>query len=273
LNKVLTNATGIADTVVKCGGTRDESRMYYDTVWRPAVEYTLSQSFLSEIQLKKIESSCLPKIISKCGYNRNTSRAVLGGPANLTGGGIIPLVATTGAGEVLHFIKNWRTPNEDIGKVLRIVYAWCQYQAGVSFPLLENPAEPITYLQGKVIALLREYLTKIDGKLTLDRTYIRKKLQTNDSAIMDIVRKLGFTAVQEHRINCVRLFLGVMYFSGICSIDGTTLRYGITTGDNNHEEYIVSLTAFKLLPHIWGRKRGPFCRGVSPSKIGLSAPY
>jgi hypothetical protein len=145
--KVLMNATGIADAVVKCGGTRDESRMYYDTVWRPAVEYTLSQSFLSETQLKKIESSCLPKIISKCGYNRNTSREVLGGPANLTGGGIIPLVATTGAGEVLHFIKNWRTSNADIGKVLRIVYAWCQYQAGVSFPLLENPAEPITYLQ------------------------------------------------------------------------------------------------------------------------------
>jgi hypothetical protein len=46
-NKVLTNATGIADTVVKCGGTREESRMYFDTVWRPAVEYTLSQSFLS----------------------------------------------------------------------------------------------------------------------------------------------------------------------------------------------------------------------------------
>jgi hypothetical protein len=104
--KVLTNATGIADAVVKCGRTREESRMYYDTVWHPAVDYTLSQSFLSERQLKKIESSCLPKIISKCGYNRNTSRAVLGGPANLIRGGIIPLVATTGAGEVLHFIKN-----------------------------------------------------------------------------------------------------------------------------------------------------------------------
>jgi hypothetical protein len=240
-NKVLTNATGIADAVVKCGGTRDESRMYYDTVWRPAVEYTLSQSFLSEKQLKKIESSCLPKIISKCGYNRNTSRAVLGGPANLTGGGIIPLVATTGAGEVLHFIKNWRTPNEDIGRVLRIVYAWCQYQAGVSFPLLEQPEEPITYLQGKVIPSLREYLSKIDGKLKLDKTYIRKKLRANDIAIMDIVRQAGFTEVQEHRINCVRLFLGVMYFSEICTIDGTTIRDGITTGNNDNEEYILTL--------------------------------
>jgi hypothetical protein len=56
-NKVLTNATGMADAVVKCGGTRDESRMYYDTVWRPAVEYTLAQSFLSEKQLKIFTSN------------------------------------------------------------------------------------------------------------------------------------------------------------------------------------------------------------------------
>jgi len=239
--RVLKTGLGIADAVVKCGGTRDESRMYYETVWRPAVEYTLSQSFLSEKQLKSIESSCLPKIISKCGYNRNTSRAVIGGPSNLTGGGIVPLVAAKGAGEVLHFVKNWRTPQEDIGKVLRVVYAWNQYQAGVSFPLLEHPAESITYLQGKVIPSLREYLSKIDGKLKLDRTYIRQKLRNNDTAIMDVVRKGEFTAVQEHRINCVRLYLGVMYFSEICSIDGTKLRDGITTGHNNNEEYVVTL--------------------------------
>jgi hypothetical protein len=58
---------------------------------------------------------------------------------------------------------------------------------------------------------------------------------------MDIVRQVGFTAVQEHRINCVRLFLGVMYFSKICSIDGTTIRDGITTGHNNNNEYILTL--------------------------------
>ena len=239
--RVLKKGLGIAEAIVKCGGTRDESRMYYDTVWRPAVEYTLSQSFLSDKQLKAIEKACLPKIISKCGYNRMTSRAILGGPANLTGGGIIPLVAAMGAGEVLHFVKNWRTPQEDIGKVLRIVYAWNQYQAGVSFPLLEQPDEEISYLQGKVIPSLRKYLSKIDGKLTLDRTYIRKKLRTSDIAIMDIVRQGEFTAVQEHRINCVRLFLGVMYFSEICSIDGMNIRDGITTGKNETEEYVVSL--------------------------------
>jgi hypothetical protein len=114
-------------------------------------------------------------------------------------------------------------------------------QARVSFPLLEQPEESITYLQGKVIPSLQEYQSKIDAKLKLDKTYIRKKLRANDIAIMDIVRQAGFTEVQEHRINCVRLFLGVMYSSKICTIDGTTIRDGITTGHNNNEEYILTL--------------------------------
>jgi hypothetical protein len=117
--------------------------------------------------------------------------------------------------------------------VLRIVYAWCQYQAGELFLLLEQPEESITYLQGKVIPFLREYLSKINGKLKLDKTYVRKKLRANNIAKMDIVRQVG--------INCVRLFLGVMYLSKKCTIDGTTIRDDITTGQNNNEEYILTL--------------------------------
>jgi hypothetical protein len=86
-----------------------------------------------------------------------------------------------------------------------------------------------------------QYLFKIDGRLKLDKTYIRKKLRANDITIMDTVRQVGFTEVQEHRFNCVRLFLGVMYFSEICTIDRTTIRDGITTGHNNNEEYILTL--------------------------------
>jgi hypothetical protein len=91
-------------------------------------------------------------------------------------------------------------------------------------------------LTRKVIPSLQEYLKKIDGKLTLDKTYIRnKKLRNNNIAIMDVVRKLGFTAIQERRINCVRLYIGVMYFSEICSIDGTKIQQGMTIGKDDSE--------------------------------------
>jgi hypothetical protein len=89
----------------KCG-TRSEIRMLYESVWKPAVEYVIPQSFLSEKQLSKIERASMPKLIAKCGFNRNTSRAVLTGPIELGGGGFTPLKVTAGTGYVNRFLKN-----------------------------------------------------------------------------------------------------------------------------------------------------------------------
>jgi hypothetical protein len=59
-----------ADAIVNCGGTRAETRLFVQSVWKPAVEYTLPQSFLSEKQLKSIETASMPKLYAACGYNR-----------------------------------------------------------------------------------------------------------------------------------------------------------------------------------------------------------
>jgi len=92
-----------------------------------------------------------------------------------------------------------------------------------------------------VIPSLRNYLTEIDGSLMLDKTYIRKQLRVNDIAIMDIVCDSNMTEVQEHRVNCVRLFLGIMYSSEICSIDGRCIRDGIKDGSYKDNIYDVRL--------------------------------
>ena len=91
--------------------------MLYNTVWKPAVEYTLPQSFLSTKQLEKIEKENMSSIYAKCGYNRKTSRKVLQGPLSLGGGGFTPLYTTALAGSIMHFLKNWRSPTKQIGKV------------------------------------------------------------------------------------------------------------------------------------------------------------
>jgi hypothetical protein len=74
---------------------------------------------------------------------------------------------------------------------------------------------------------------------------------------MDIVKQAGSTEVEEHRINCVRLFLGVMYFSEICTIDGTTIRDCITTGHNDSEEYILTLK--KAIQHLPNTRSWNLC--------------
>ena len=120
--------------------------MFYETVWKPSIEYVLPQSFLSKKQLESIEKKTIPKMKSACGYNCTTKLEIMEGPIELSGGGFTPLHVTAGAGYVLHFIRNWRTESEDLGKIIRICYAWAASNAGVSFPLFESPEIPIPHL-------------------------------------------------------------------------------------------------------------------------------
>ena len=118
----------------------------------------------------------MPIIYAKYGFNRQTKRELLQGPSHLGGGGFVPLYATANSGLVLHFIRQWRSPSEHIGKVARVVYAWSQANAGVSFSLFDKPMITIPHLQGIVIPKIRKFLTKINAKITLDTAYIRPKL-------------------------------------------------------------------------------------------------
>ena len=79
---------------------------------------------MTDKQVKKIESASLPKMIAKCKYNRNLATDIRGGLKELGRAGFYSFKNTVGATRVQHFIKNWRTPKEDIGKTLRIAISW-----------------------------------------------------------------------------------------------------------------------------------------------------
>ena len=120
--------------------------MLYETVFKPSVEYPLGQSFLSKKQLLSIERKTLPRIRAMCGFNRNTSKAILEAPIELSGGGFTPFHVTANALSMMHFIRNWRTEEEDLGKIIR-----CTYDAGVSFSLFEKPDIKLPHLRGTVV--------------------------------------------------------------------------------------------------------------------------
>ena len=75
-NIILEKTTGVVDGIISSGATRSEARLFYDSVYRPTVEYMLPQSFLSPKRLSNIETKKLPNLYACCGFNRNTSRAV-----------------------------------------------------------------------------------------------------------------------------------------------------------------------------------------------------
>ena len=47
---------------------------------------------------------------------------------------------------------------EDIGKALHIAMSWTQYSAGVSYPILENTSQDLSYVKGRSILSVRKHL-------------------------------------------------------------------------------------------------------------------
>ena len=109
-------------------------------------------------QVKEIESASLPKIITKCGYNRNMPLNIRGGPKELGGAGFYAFKNTIRATRVQTFLKHLRTPTEDIGKALRITMAWTQYSASVPYPILLKTKQDLSYVKGRTILKTQRYL-------------------------------------------------------------------------------------------------------------------
>ena len=140
--------------------TQQEAFMLYQGVYWPKVEYPLGQTFLINKQVKKIESASLPKVITKCGYNRSMLLDIKRGPKELGTAGFYSFKNTIRATRVQHFLNNWRTPTEDIGKTLRIAMSWTQYRAWVLYPILSETSQDLSYVKGRTILATRKFLNE-----------------------------------------------------------------------------------------------------------------
>ena len=153
-------------------------------------------------------------------------------PIELGGAGFIPMKVAAKIGYVQYFIKNWQTPEEELGKLVRIVYSWAVDCAGVMFPLLELPDVEIPHLCEVVITKLQLTLAEIQGKIHLDYSFICPALRENDVAIMDVALRMCLTKIQLNRVNAVQEYLGVQYVSEL-SLNGTYLVFPCLLEDMN----------------------------------------
>jgi hypothetical protein len=121
----------------------------------------------------------------------------------------------------------------DVGTLLLITIQWWQLVAGVSFPLLEHPAEPLPYLSVDWFSVFRTFLAEIQGSLHIPAVTndLISPPRTQDSNLMDTVSSLPSVATADlQRFNRVRLWMGVTYLSEILSADGCHLARDAWTG-------------------------------------------
>jgi hypothetical protein len=185
--------------------------------------YVLPNCFFPESVLQKLQNSALRAFLAKCGYNRNTQRTIVFAPIRYGGCGFLALYLIQGEGQILTFLKHWRT-NSNAGNLLRIAVAWTQLHLGTSLPFLTDTATSLPHMPGRWLCSLRTFLTRINGSIKLDQSFLSPIQRKRDVYIMDMIIHRGtFSDNKIKLLNYCRLFLQAVTLSDICLADGVTL--------------------------------------------------
>ena len=125
--------------------------------------------------------------------------------------------------------------------------AWTQYSTGVSYAILKNTSQELSYVKQRTVLSVRKSLKECQAKLHLDTPYIQYSLRKKDIAIMDLVNTqttYKMSTNQKEKLNCVRMYLGVQYVRQINTVNGTNFVPGILDGDNSQLCSQTNLTKF-----------------------------
>jgi hypothetical protein len=196
LNNIQEKAERIAVLLSISPLTQQGALLAYHTVYNPSIRYTLPQSHFTKDELDKAQAASLQKIIAKCGYNRNTSRHIMFAPIGYGGAGFLPWYLLQGEGQILNFIKHWRT-DSIISNTLKIAVQWAQWQSGHQRSIFSDVKFPIPYLKCRWLKSLREFLRTINGEIILDASLVAQPERSGDIHIMTYAKTCGLFTNQE----------------------------------------------------------------------------
>jgi hypothetical protein len=203
--------------------SRYGARLAYHAIYVATLRYVLPQCHFPAKTLRKAEKQSLPSLYAKCGFSRKTAQALLFAPLEYGGGGFVHWDTIQGEGQILHFIKHWRTDTV-ISSTLHINVAWCQWQAGISQSILTYYTEPIEYLEARWIPSFRKALHRFGATIETDNSFIPQPERHDDMYIMEVATKSQqFTEKDLHIINYCRLYLHITTISEMFDADGNLI--------------------------------------------------
>ena len=91
----------------------------------------------------------------------------------------------------------------------------------------------------------KAYLKNINGTIEVGKPYVYiypSKLGNKDPSLMEIAQTLNLVIIQMRRLNQVRIYLGIMWLSKICTIDRKKIRSHTSKHQKNEQEYKPTLS-------------------------------
>jgi hypothetical protein len=202
--------------------SRTVAYLGYRSIVTPKVEYPLSATCFTEKETDKITATFLPTALRKMGLPRNFPRQVLFAGKAAGGAGLHNLYIEQGLRQITALIGHIRQRSRT-GELIKITLAWAQLIAGVSFPLLEQPSTPMTWVDACWVISLRKFLAKEALQIRLHKPPgMRAPQRTNDRTIMELFSS-KIKGADLHKLNARRLYIRCEWMSDICSGDGRDL--------------------------------------------------
>jgi hypothetical protein len=182
------------------------------------MSYALVATFLKREECEKIQSKAVHVSLTKCGFSRKISRAIVFGSPWFGGLGWHHLFFYQGIQHILLLIKHIRTPGH-FQSLLLICLHWYQVVASISFCPFARPHVKMPYLGSSWwLDSTRVFLAYSSATLHIAQAPIPSLQRQHDACIMDGVIELGLPATSLERINCCRLYLHVTTLSDICTL-------------------------------------------------------
>ena len=198
------------------------SFQFYQSMYRPAMRYSLPVTSMTQQQLGKIQQRFIRAMLNKMGFNQNYPRAVAFAPRKVLGGGLMDLRIEEGLQNMLALINHVGT-SQPTGEAMLISLSHAQLEAGVGYHLLDHSSTTIPHLTDCWIAGLRRFLGRHSISIHLRQAKMVQLARESDQYIMELAMETGFTTGQLTDINLVRLFLRVVTLSDISTATGAHL--------------------------------------------------
>ena len=248
--------------------------LFYTSVFSKSIGYPLAVSRLSEKNLHTLEGPMLSLTLNRMRYPRRLARALVHGPRSHGGLAFPSLKTIQGSSKIKLLIRHLRTPGQPRFLSL-IVLDRLQHMSGIGIPILEYPSIHLPHLEGIWLPSARQYLSEIDGSLTISNLTIQPLQRHGDRYIMELaLESQAFSDVEIRQINYCRLFFQALTLSDICNARGTSLALGIYKGEPSwHQSRSLLQEPYQANPNsrtwsIWRR----FLRMLCPNKQDLPIP-
>ena len=116
--------------------TRGETQVFYWSNYRLIA--VLPSTYFTKDELTRIQSTSHSAMVARMGYCRTTPREIIYGSKSLGGASLFHLYDDQGYGQLKTFLKFWRSPTTQPGRLRWILMAWCQYCVGTLSSVLHD---------------------------------------------------------------------------------------------------------------------------------------